>query len=754
VATENLVIVVNERGARVVKRNIQGIGRGAKQAEGAVSLLRRSLGLLGGALLIRGLTRQADAYINIRNRLRLVTSSTEELNAVQDRLLSISNQTRTSFAANADLYNRFAATTKNLGLSQEQVLTLTERINKAVIISGATAAEATGALRQLSQGLGQGQLRGQELLSVLEQLPFVADVIAKQLRTSRGELKRFGEEGKITSAVVNDAFTNFGSEIDQLFSRITPTIESSLVVLKNASIVLVGALSGSTGAGEGLARTILDIAEFVATDLTRGVIRFAESFGSVASQVSSGFASIFQDLGTSTGEVLDFLGKAIVRIPENIATVVRIATIEITAFAQRSLLQVQKFGNSIQGTINTILGRDEAVAENIQARLQLEQQIAAAERQILEERALLVNNAILQEEELTRATAERVAQVDSSLLQNLVGGFDVSGGTERLDKATEKLIDKQQDLLESLLLEEAAFRAAAATGEEYAVVLERLETNVVGVEAGTGALANSINEARERLRELQQQQDNTEFLQGLIEENAALEVAVRTGREVNQVLEEMAIAKEFANNPEGLQRALDLTRANERLQDQLSNAQDNITDFLRRARENAQDILGDALSDLFGGGLEDLPQRFAKVLLDLASQFLASEIFRLLGSIGGGPGSSDILGSIAGFFAGSFATGGQFQVPGSGGADSQLVAMRVTPRETVTVTPPNQAPPGSSGGLGFDRAPQAPNVEVPVKIINVTDPDEIAAALSSDAGERAIVNTIRKNKTQITAALR
>ena len=55
---------------------------------------------------------------------------------------------------------------------------------------------------QLSQALGSGVLRGQELNSILEQAPLIAQAIAAEMGSTVGALKKFGEEGQITSEIV------------------------------------------------------------------------------------------------------------------------------------------------------------------------------------------------------------------------------------------------------------------------------------------------------------------------------------------------------------------------------------------------------------------------------------------------------------------------------------------------------------------------------------------------------------------------
>ena len=89
-----------------------------------------------------------------------------------------------------------------MGLSMQTIETAFAGFNTATILAGATASESAGAFLQLSQALGSGVLRGQELNSILEQAPLIAQAIAVEMGSTVGALKKFGEEGKITSEIV------------------------------------------------------------------------------------------------------------------------------------------------------------------------------------------------------------------------------------------------------------------------------------------------------------------------------------------------------------------------------------------------------------------------------------------------------------------------------------------------------------------------------------------------------------------------
>ncbi len=259
-ASENIDIRIREDGARVVRRSIEDVGNAGERAASGIDLLKRALIGIGAAAAVRELIRMADVYTNLQNRLRLVTTGTQNLGRVTDELFAISNRTRSSFEGTAELYARIALAAKDLGTGQQELLNFTESLNQAIILSGASAVEAQAGLIQLSQGLASGTLRGDELRSVLEQLPAVADVIAKGLGVTRGELRKMGEDGKITAKVVLDAFKLARGEIAEKFASTVPTAGQSLTVLKNKALELWGSFSTGSGIMLALSSGLLAVA--------------------------------------------------------------------------------------------------------------------------------------------------------------------------------------------------------------------------------------------------------------------------------------------------------------------------------------------------------------------------------------------------------------------------------------------------------------------------------------------------------------
>lgn len=259
--TERIVIEVSERGSAPTAQSIRSIGTSARSSYDFVSLLKTGLATIGAVGAARELLRAADASTALDNRIRSVTKSQAEFNMIQSETFAIAQRTRTGLEDNVQLYQRLRVATAELGISQQEILGVQELINKSLIVGGATAVEASNALRQLTQGLASGALRGDEFRSVSEQLPFILPLISKELGVSTGELKKMAEQGKITTQVIIGAFRNAREEIEGRFAASIATPSQSLVVLKNSFIQVIGEIDRGIGITRGLAQGIILLAD-------------------------------------------------------------------------------------------------------------------------------------------------------------------------------------------------------------------------------------------------------------------------------------------------------------------------------------------------------------------------------------------------------------------------------------------------------------------------------------------------------------
>lgn len=449
-------------GGKVVKRTLDDISASGKQAQTNTKALETQFNslssagrLLGTALRglivafgLRELQQAVDAYTNIQNRLKLVTDNASQLAGVTKELFNISNETRQSFESTAEVYARTALATKDLGLSQQQTLDFTKSLNQAVILSGASAAEASAGMIQLSQGLASGALRGDELRSVLEQLPAVADVIAKSLGVTRGELRKMGEDGKITAETIIKAFQQASGDLDQKFGNTVPTLGQAMTVLKNNFLEFVGVLDESTGASGFFAQAIIALGkgfEYAA----KGVQLFAESLKAIITGIVTEAIVKIDNLSRSITSLFGLLGEG--------KSLTGLSEADIRGASDEKLASIN---DRIAPTVSTEVGKNvskrtssgemsEAMKEAKKAASDLKQVIKDTSS---EQETLLRRIKELEKLRTFAKTAEEVQAVDRALAQaneklktasDTIPGLD--DNMDRLVRQTDRFADSAAD---------------------------------------------------------------------------------------------------------------------------------------------------------------------------------------------------------------------------------------------------------------------------------------------------------------------
>lgn len=258
------------------RRAFDPITEAAGRAAGGLGDLRTQLsslpGLLSGigvGVTVRGLVQLADSYSQMTARLRLATQYTGNFAEVQAALKEAAEDTRAPLQETADLYSKLAPALNSIGRSGEAGVGIIRTINQSIALSGASASEAQAALLQFGQGLGSGVLRGEELNSVLEQTPALADAIAEGLGVTRAELRRLGEQGQLTGEAVATALERVAGRVDADFRSMPITVGQALTLLRNQLFDIVGSADQGSGAMQELARGIVIVAD--------GIKAFGES---------------------------------------------------------------------------------------------------------------------------------------------------------------------------------------------------------------------------------------------------------------------------------------------------------------------------------------------------------------------------------------------------------------------------------------------------------------------------------------------
>ena len=188
------------------------LGNKVSGVEKTVRGLRNAFVTLGGAVTATGVGQLGIDAIEAERKIKLLSMGTGDA----QEALDIAARAASRFGLSTTEANvgvaRLLARLKPMGLGLDDIESTFAGFNIAAKLAGATASESSGAFLQLTQALGSGVLRGQELNSILEQAPLIATAIALEMNTTTGSLKKLGEEGKISSTIVLQALQRVEKE--------------------------------------------------------------------------------------------------------------------------------------------------------------------------------------------------------------------------------------------------------------------------------------------------------------------------------------------------------------------------------------------------------------------------------------------------------------------------------------------------------------------------------------------------------------
>ena len=318
------------RAYRALRRDVRALNRaGRNLVTGIFSLRGAVLGLLGiGGITSLGIAfvRAADTMTLLNARLQVVTGTGEEFIKVQRGIFQVSQETRVGITSLTDLYARFGRSTKNLGISSNDLLRSLRVTSQAVVVSGATTREANQALIQFSQGLAAGALRGDEFRAVAEQLPRLANAIGDSLGLTIGQLRSLAHVGELTSARIIAALLEQSDVLQKEFAQIPRTVGQAFVQLQNRLIQLSHALSQEAGLGGELIASL---------DRLRGLVaqpQIYETFIAILGRIASGFTLVVAHINQLIHVMIIAFGVLLTRLPIVRATVsvLRVILVELT----------------------------------------------------------------------------------------------------------------------------------------------------------------------------------------------------------------------------------------------------------------------------------------------------------------------------------------------------------------------------------------------------------------------------------------
>ena len=228
---------------RGFKSGLSGLESNAGSSTNRIGSMFKKLAITVGAVLSvqqvvtwgKALIKSADQYTSAMSRLNMMTGGSKKASeALYKSVTAAANRSRGSINDMMDTVGKLGIMAKGAFKGgNKEVVAFAEQINKLGVISGSTTQEMNAGMMQLQQSLASGKLQGDELRSVLENMPGVAKTLAQGLGVSTGELRKMGAEGKLTSDVVVEAIMRMKGQTDKDFNSMGWTFAQTWQVFKN-----------------------------------------------------------------------------------------------------------------------------------------------------------------------------------------------------------------------------------------------------------------------------------------------------------------------------------------------------------------------------------------------------------------------------------------------------------------------------------------------------------------------------------------
>ena len=351
---------VRERKAREnlekINKSIKNIDKTTSKATRSVARLVKGLGTaLAAGFSVNAFKNITSDLTALENNIVTVTGRTNQLNKSFNNLTDIAIRTRRDLGGTVKLFTGLGRSLQDYNVPLETLTDTTEVISKAIAIQNFGVESANSAIIQFSQGLAAGELRGQELLSVMEQTPRLAKAISDGLGKSIGDLKKLGEAGELETPKLLEAILSQTDQIQKEFELLTPTINESF---SNFSTAIKKTLFEFDKTSK-ISTTISEVISGFSKSILESSDSIAEFGLDMRYAFNTSIANV-QILGSAFGQLIDAI---IIKAQDEFPRLTKIISNVFDGISQIKIVDLFSQEN-ILGLYNTIVGIADAIKES------------------------------------------------------------------------------------------------------------------------------------------------------------------------------------------------------------------------------------------------------------------------------------------------------------------------------------------------------------------------------------------------------
>ena len=215
----------------------QEVSAGTQQANELTNTIKRAVAAYVSIQTVGKALNISDELVQTTSRLNMMNDGVQTTAELVNMVYAAAQDARGSFSQMADVVARFGNNAKDAFSSSEEVVAFADLIQKQMTIAGASTQEAVNAELQLSQALGSGVLRGDELNSIFEQAPNLIQNIADYLDVPIGKIREMAADGELSADVVKAAIFSAADDINSKFNEMPMTWGQIWQSMQNTALI-------------------------------------------------------------------------------------------------------------------------------------------------------------------------------------------------------------------------------------------------------------------------------------------------------------------------------------------------------------------------------------------------------------------------------------------------------------------------------------------------------------------------------------
>lgn len=305
------------------------ISKGTSAAGGLLGKIKGIAATYLGMKSIGALVSLSDDITQTRARLDMMNDGLQTTEQLTNMVFQAAQNSRGSYLDMAASVAKLGNNAGDAFRSTKEIVKFAELVQKQFTIAGASTTEASNAMLQLTQALGSGVLRGDELNSIFEQAPNLIRTVAGYMGVGIGQIRQLASDGQITADIVKNAMLSSADEIDAKFNQMPKTWSQIWTSMKNKAIKALDpvlAKINQLANNEKVQRTV------------NGLLRGFSAMAFVLAQVFDGVCAVYNFVADNWSWIAPIIGGIVTALLLYKGAVLAITAVETISAAVKGVL--------------------------------------------------------------------------------------------------------------------------------------------------------------------------------------------------------------------------------------------------------------------------------------------------------------------------------------------------------------------------------------------------------------------------------